>query len=121
MSKCSDHFLAGIQVNNSGKSSILYALRLAFANHNFISQDDFFTKEDLTAEKITVDILIVPSTDEEDSSKFTEDWEGVFTTDRITTDSVEKHYVPFRTTIEFEPITNSFKRTQFSMQSWPGF
>ena len=110
--------------NNTGKSSILYALQLAFGNHRFISQDDFFIKENSASQQIIIDVLIVPIDDKRCiCNNFTDDWTSLFTADRIKLDPDDpnKSHVPFRTKIEFDPITNSFKKEQFSINGWPKF
>ena len=111
-------------MNNSGKSSILYALQLAFGNHQFISQDDFFIKGNSTSPEIIIDTLIVPVDDQWNiCNDFTEDWMSVFTEDRIKLDpdDPKKNHVPFRTKIKFDPTTNSFKKKQFPINGWPKF
>ena len=110
--------------NNTGKSSILYALQLAFGNHQFISQDDFFIKENFPSQQIIIDVLIVPIDDKRCiCNNFTEDWHSLFTEVRIKPDldDSNKNQVPFRTKIEFDSITNSFKKQQFSINGWPKF
>ena len=110
--------------NNTGKSSILYALKIVFGNHQFISQDDFFIKGDSTSQEIIIDTLIVPVDDEGNiCNNFTDDWASVFGQDRIRLDPNDpnKSMVPFRTKIEFDSITNSFKKQQFPINGWPKF
>ena len=110
--------------NNTGKSSILYALQLAFGNHQFISQDDFFIKENSASQQIIIDVLIVPIDDKRCiCNNFTDDWTSLFTADRIkpAPDDSNKNQVPFRTKIQFNPTTNSFKKEQFSISGWPKF
>ena len=109
--------------NNTGKSSILYALQLAFGNHQFISQDDFFIKDNSTSKQIIIiDVLIVPINDKRKvCNNFTDDWTSLFTENRVKLDSQGRNHVPFRTKIEFDPTTNSFKKQQFSISGWPKF
>ena len=110
--------------NNTGKSSILYALQLAFGNHQFISQDDFFIKENSASQQIIIDVLIVPIDDKRCiCNNFTDDWTSLFTADRIKLDPDDpnKSQVPFRTKIKFDLTTNSFKKEQFSINGWPKF
>ncbi len=110
--------------NNTGKSSILYALQLAFGNHQFISQDDFFIKENSASEEIIIDTLIVPVDDEGNiCENFTDDWVSVFQAANIKPDPDDsnRNQFPFRTKIKFDPITNSFKKKQFSINGWPKF
>lgn len=109
-------------MNNTGKTSFLKALQLALGNRQFISQDDFLIQGSVVSEKIIIDLLIVPI-DEcgircED---FSEDWEILFTTDRIRNDVDGKTFVPLRTITTFDAITNSYKTQQFILQEWPEF
>ena len=109
-------------INNSGKSSVLYALKLALGRQSVI-QEDFFIKENLPPhERIIIDILIRPVSESGDEIEdFPEDWEMLFTTDKIKQDISGKSFVPFRTTFKFDPKINGFKKHQFSMKSWPDF
>jgi recombinational DNA repair ATPase RecF len=43
-------------MNNTGKTSFLKALQIALGNRQFVSQDDFFIKNDRCAEQITIDM-----------------------------------------------------------------
>jgi putative ATP-dependent endonuclease of OLD family len=108
-------------MNNAGKTSLLKALQLALGNKQFVSQDDFFINKNTVCEKIIVDLLIVPidATGVTDKD-FSEDWEVLFTTDRIRTDGIDS-FVPLRTLITFDPIKNSYKSQQFILQSWVEF
>ena len=109
-------------MNNNGKTSFLKALQLALGNRQFISQDDFLIQGKVVSEKIIIDLLIVPIDDSgircED---FSEDWEILFTTDRIRNDVDGKAFVPLRTIITFDAIKNSYKTQQFILQEWPEF
>jgi putative ATP-dependent endonuclease of the OLD family len=108
-------------MNNTGKTSFLKALQLALGNHQFVSQDDFFIQGSSVSEKIIVDLLIVPVDDDgERGEDFSDDWETVFTTDRIRTDG-NNSFVPLRTIITFDAIKNSYKTQQFILQDWPRF
>ncbi|MFK5970467.1 MAG: AAA family ATPase [Candidatus Marithrix sp.] len=103
-------------MNNTGKTSFLKALQLALGNRQFVSQDDFFIQENsVSTEKIIIDLLIVPVNDDS-SENFSEDWESLFTIDRI-----RDNNIPFRTIIAFNDITNSYKTEQFILQGWPEF
>lgn len=109
-------------MNNTGKTSFLKALQLALGNRQFISQDDFFIKGSSTSEKIIIDLLIVPvNGDGKPCDDFPDDWEILFTTDRIRNDVDGKAFVPLRTIITFDAIKNSYKTQQFILQKWPEF
>lgn len=108
-------------MNNSGKTSFLKALQVVLGNRQFISQDDFSINENETSEKIIIDILIVPCNDYfVEEADFSEDWEILFTTDRIRIDGV-KSFIPIRTIITFDTIKNSFKSEQYVLPLWPIF
>ncbi len=107
--------------NNSGKTSFLKALQIAFGQRSFISQDDFYIKSNVISSKIIVDILIVPVNElYQQIEDFTEEWEILFTTDRIKTDGVNS-FIPLRTIVTFDPMKNSFKSVQHVLQEWPLF
>jgi len=108
-------------MNNTGKTSFLKALQLALGNRQFISQDDFFIRDNSTAEKIIIDLLIVPIGEKNKQCEdFSGDWEILFTTDRIRTDGI-RNFVPLRTVIIFDAIKNSYKSQQFILKSWAEF
>lgn len=109
-------------MNNTGKTSFLKALQLALGNRQFVSQDDFFIKGRSVSDKIIIDLLIVPvDGDGKRFEDFSEDWEILFTTDRIRNDIDGKAFVPLRTIITFDAIKNSYKTQQFILQEWPEF
>ena len=71
-------------MNNTGKTSFLKALQLALGNSQFVSQDDFFIQGNITANKIVIDLLIIPvDADGKQINDFSEEWERLFTTNRI--------------------------------------
>jgi hypothetical protein len=49
-----------------------------------------------------------------------EDWEVLFTTDRIRTDGIN-FFLPLRTTVTFDAIKNSYKVQQTILKEWPAF
>ena len=109
-------------MNNSGKTSFLKALQLALGNRLFLSQDDFYIQGNQISGKIIVDILLIPIDDKgEKSADFSEDWETLFTTNRIRTDDSSSSFVPLRTVITFDSIKNSYKTQQAILQIWPDF
>lgn len=109
-------------MNNSGKTSFLKALQLALGNRLFLSQDDFYIQGNEISEKIIIDLLIIPvDQDGKQSIEFSEDWETLFTTNRIRTDESGNSFVPLRTIITFDPIKNSYKTQQTILQTWPNF
>ena len=108
-------------MNNSGKTAFLKALQLALGTGQFISQDDFFIREDETAEKITIDLLIVPTDNSgEQCEDFSENWEILFNVDRIRSDG-EQSFVPLRTVVTFDEMANSYRTQRFILQNWTEF
>ncbi len=109
-------------MNNTGKTSFLKALQLVLGNRQFVSQDDFFIQGNSVCEKIIVDLLIVPIDDDgKRCEDFLDDWEILFTTDRIRNDDVGNAFVSLRTITAFDAIKNSPKTEQFILQDWPEF
>lgn len=107
-------------MNNSGKTSFLKALQLALGGRQFISSDDFFIKGNSVSDKIIIDLLIVPiNKDGEQCQNFLDEWEILFTTDRIKMDDDGYSFIPIRTTITFDEIKSSYKTQHFILQSWP--
>ena len=109
-------------INNSGKTSFLKALQLVFGNRQFLSQDEFFIKGNDTSDKITIDVLIVPTDPEgKRCESFSENHEILFTTDRIQNNDQGESFIPLRTVITFDELTNSYKTQQYIMGVWPKF
>jgi len=109
-------------MNNTGKTSFLKALQLALGNRQFISQDDFFIQGSTINEKIIIDLLIVPTDDNGIRNEdFSENWEVLFTTDRIRSDGAGHSFIPLRTIIIFDSEKNSFKTQQYILQNWSEF
>ncbi len=108
-------------MNNTGKTSFLKALQLALGNRQFFSQDDFFIHGNSVSEKIIIDLLIVPiDSDGKRCEIFSDNWEILFTTDRIRNDEIGA-FVSLRTIITFDVTKNSYKTQQFILQDWPEF
>jgi putative ATP-dependent endonuclease of OLD family len=108
-------------MNNTGKTSFLKALQIALGNRQFISQDDFFIKNNDRAKNIIIDVLIVPvDADGYQKDDFSEDWEILLTTDRVRTDGIES-FLPLRTHVTFDAIKNSYKVQQTILKAWPAF
>ena len=109
-------------MNNTGKTSFLKALQLVLGNRQFISQDDFFIQGSSVSEKIIIDLLIVPiDGDGKRCENFSDDWEILFTTDRIRNDNIGNAFVSLRTIIIFDMIKNSYNTQQFILRDWPEF
>jgi putative ATP-dependent endonuclease of OLD family len=109
-------------MNNSGKTSFLKALKIALGSRQFISSDDFFIQGGSESDKIIIDLLIVPiDNDGKQCDDFPEEWETLFTIERIKIDDEGDSFVPLRTVINFENINNSYKTQHFILQEWPEF
>lgn len=109
-------------MNNSGKSSFLKALQIALGNKQFISYEDFYISENTPIDRIIVDIRIVPIDSTGIKIKtFDPDWEILFTEDRIITNLEGEQFVPLRTVITFNTITNSYKSNQYIQRDWVPF
>ncbi len=108
-------------MNNTGKTSFLKALQIALGNRQFISQDDFFIKNNDRAKNIIIDVLIVPvDADSYQKDDFSEDWEILLTTDRVRTNGI-KSFLPLRTHVTFDAIKNNYKVQQTILKAWPAF
>jgi len=106
-------------INNSGKTSFLKALQLALGNRLFLSQDDFYIQGNIISEKIIIDLLIISiNNNGKRVAEFHEDWEILFTINRIRTDDLGNSFLPIRTIITFDSIKNSYKTQQYILQSW---
>jgi putative ATP-dependent endonuclease of OLD family len=109
-------------MNNTGKTSFLKALQLALGNSQFISQDDFFISDQNISDKIIVDLEIVSIDDSGNRlDEFDENWEILFTEERIKQQSGKSQYIPLRTIVTFDEIRNAYKTQQFILTEWPDF
>lgn len=109
-------------MNNTGKTSFLKAMQIALGNRQFISQDDFYVSDNNSSDKIIVDIKIVPvGEDGNICNDFSEDWEVLFTEDRIKIDLENKSFIPLRTIVTYDEIKATYKSTQYILPDWPLF
>ena len=109
-------------MNNSGKTSFLKAIQIALGNRQFITQDDFYISGNNSSDKIIVDIKIVPvDKDGKISNDFSENWEVLFTEDRIKIDTESKAFVPLRTIITYDKLNANYKTKQYILPDWPPF
>ncbi|MDK9709015.1 MAG: AAA family ATPase [Desulforhopalus sp.] len=109
-------------MNNTGKTSFLKALQLSLGSRQFVSQDDFFIHGSLISDKIIIDLLIVPLSDDgTQMEEFPEEWEILFTTDRVRNNAEGAAFVPLRTVITFDIIKNNYNTQQYILQDWPEF
>ncbi len=108
-------------MNNAGKTSFLKALQIVFGNRHFITQDDFFIEDGTSVEQIIIDVLIIPiEMNGEELNDFSDEWEILFTRDRIKDDG-EKSYIPLRTIITFDPIRTIYTTQQYILDNWSDF
>lgn len=109
-------------MNNTGKTSLLKAIQIALGNRQFISQDDFYFSDNNSSDNIIVDVKIVPvGEDGNICNDFSEDWEVLFTEDRIKIDSENKSFIPLRTIITYDEIKATYKSKQYILPDWPRF
>lgn len=111
-----------VGTNNAGKTTILKALQLAFSNSISIGVDDFFYCEARIADKIIVDVLIIPVNEEGmQVDEFDDKWNAVFSADRITITPDGKQIVSFRTIVDEDFTKKSFRKKQYVIDDWPVF
>jgi putative ATP-dependent endonuclease of OLD family len=107
-------------MNNTGKTSFLKAMQIALGNRQFITQDDFYFSDSNSADKIIVDIKIVPvGAEGQICNDFDADWEGLFTEERITIDTEGKSFIPLRTVVTYDKIKATYKSKQYILPDWP--
>ena len=104
-----------VGMNNSGKTSFLRAVALAFyGERKIISRDDLFIDQHgLTPDPpiITIDIKIVPT-----SAEFDSDWALVFGNN--ITPLLGREFFAFRTQINFEEKDDQAMITQSVIRNW---
>jgi len=105
-------------MNNTGKTSLLKALQLAMGTRQYVSQEDFFISGNNSEKQIVIDIKII-ATDNEGNpqDKFDDNWEEVFKAEKIKVD--HNAYIPVRSIISLDPITNDFKIKKIILPNWP--
>lgn len=109
-------------MNNTGKTSFLKAMQIALGNLQFITQDDFNVSNNAISIRIIIDIKIVPLDNTGvKCSDFDEEWEVLFTEDRIIIDSESNSFIPLRTIVTYDPIAASYKSKQYILAEWPQF
>ena len=109
-------------MNNTGKTSFHKALQIVLGNRLFISPDDFYVSEKGKVESIIIDIRIIPIGDEfKRVNEFIEDWTEIFTDERIVINGLGEQFVPLRTIVTIDQITNTFKTKQYIQQEWSRF
>lgn len=109
-------------MNNSGKTSFLKALQIILGNRQFVTHDDFCVSDDESSDKIIIDVYIGP-VDENGKTcdDFNEDWEALFTEDRIKIDTEGKSFIPLRTVVTYDTVKANYKFKQYILPDWPLF
>lgn len=109
-------------INNSGKTSFLKAMQVAFGNRLFLTHDDFFIEDNSHVDRIVIDVLIYPVDESgEIDSEFSEDWEILFTTNRIRFTKDGRAYIPLRTVVKTDPVTGRIYTKQYILEQWIDF
>ena len=108
-------------MNNTGKTSLLKAMQIALGNRQFITQDDFYTSDNNNSDKIIVDIKIVPVVGKEGirSNGFSENWETLFTENKIMFDTEGNSFVPLRTIVAYDELNTTYRTKQYILPDWP--
>lgn len=105
--------------NNAGKTSFLKALQVVFGNISFLSKEDFSIINETVNEKIVIDVLIIPVDDDFNLvDNFSEEWETLFTLEKITIDGEAKQTINLRTVVTIDNLKNAIKTKQFIQDEW---
>jgi len=109
-------------INNSGKTSFLKAMQVALGNRLFLTHDDFFIEDNSHVDRIVIDVLIYPVDESgEIDSEFSEDWEILFTTNRIRFTEDGRAYISLRTVVKTDPVTGRIYTKQYILEQWIDF
>lgn len=106
--------------NNCGKTSVLKALQFALGDYGrHLSDEDFHIDgDDERAEKIIVDVRIVPTNDEGGRERvFSKEWTNEFG-DKIRADATGNQFFAFRTTAEPQAAKTGFIIERHILQEW---
>lgn len=110
-----------IGVNNSGKTTVLKALGLAFGDYGrYITDEDFFIdNNEKKATEIVVDARIVPATlDGTRANVFDTDWTTEFG-DKIKAEANGDQYLAVRTRVLPNEIKGGFQIEKATIEKWP--
>lgn len=109
-------------MNNSGKTTFLKALQIALGNRQFITKDDFFITGNTASNEIIIDAKFIPiDEDGKEKELFDEEWEELFTEDRIRTDIDGNSLVLVRTVVSFDNAAKTYKTKQYVLSEWSLF
>lgn len=104
--------------NNVGKTTVLKALQLALGSRTFLTVDDLFISDTTIADKIIIDIRIIPvDGDGKPVNEFEEDWETIFTADNIQIEG-SQNYVGLRNIFIYNRLKSEFEKSQVILKSW---
>lgn len=104
--------------NNVGKTTILKALQLAMGSRTFLSIEDLFVSDTTRADKIIIDIRIIPTDGTEKIvADFDENWETIFTTDNIQVEGTQ-NFVGLRSIFEYNRFKSEFDKNQVILKAW---
>ena len=106
-------------MNNVGKTSILKAFQLAMGSRYVVTVEDFNIHDGIRANKIIVDIRIIPINDNGDREvNFNDDWEIYFSSDNLQLDNDGKAMLCIRTTVTVNATEQSFVFEQKALTAW---
>lgn len=106
-------------MNNVGKTSVLKAMQLALGSRYTVTMEDFNIHDGIRADKIIVDIRIVPVNDERNREvNFNDDWEIYFGSDNLQLDQDGKAMLCLRTTVTINSVDSSFVYEQKALTAW---
>jgi putative ATP-dependent endonuclease of OLD family len=112
-----------IGTNNAGKTSIIKALQLALGDYSrYLTEEDFhINTDDYVAERILVDIRIVPLDEHGKRAKiFDDEWviefEGI-----IQSEPDGSQFVAIRTKCERDRVKGGFLSSRFWLEAWPEY
>lgn len=109
-------------MNNTGKTSFQKSLQLVFGNRQFITSDDFYVSDTEIKDKIIIDVRIIPINEYfKQVSDFTDDWLIILGEERIRTNIEGKQFVPLRTIVTIDSLTNAPRTKQYILQDWIEF
>jgi len=125
--KCLEMSLARVTVligaNNSGKTSVLKALQLAFGDYSrYLTEEDFYIdSEGERVNEILIDARIVPQVkDGEKKAVFREEWATEFG-DKIKAEANGNQYVALRTRAKRNEIKGGFDSLRYTLERWPDY
>lgn len=109
-------------MNNTGKTSFLKALQIVFGNRMFINPDDFCITGSTVSDEIVIDAKIIAVDEHQKQTDiFDENWEILFSTDRIQFDSADNNFIPLRTVVTLNEINGTYKTKQYILTEWYDF